>query len=86
MTNEDLIAEWKKGEARQRSLWQEILKRGLYFQASGIFLDKKDTAWRRPATATLESERDFYRNCRGHRRPARLAKTSLTQAEVDSYE
>jgi len=48
MTDHELLARWKEGEAEQKRLWREILTRGLYLAALGIDTSKRDNAWRIP--------------------------------------
>jgi hypothetical protein len=50
-TDAELIREWKEGEARQKELWAEILRRGLYMTVLGIDPNRRDSAWRNPPTA-----------------------------------
>jgi len=86
VTNDELIREWRDGEQRQRELWQEILSRGLYFQSLGIDLERRDSSWRNPPRITDDSEREFYRNVHGHKRPKREQKQRVSQRELLDFE
>jgi hypothetical protein len=89
MTNAELVQQWQDGEKRQKQLWQEILHRGLYFQVLGVNPDRKDSAWRNPPSATLQSEREFYDNVVGSpRRYYRHNKQQhvITQKELAEFE
>ena len=59
MTNDELIAQWKAGEEQQKKLWREILQRGLYLNALGIDVERKDSSWRNPPSTTIHTKSFF---------------------------
>jgi len=65
-TDDQLIQEWKEGEARQKQIWSEILARGLYLKVLGIDPDKqRDSSWRTPPTATPQQTKMFFAGVHG---------------------
>lgn len=83
MTDDELLREWREGEARQKGLWREILSRGLYLRSMGIDPQKRDSAWRNPPSVTIEAERAFYKGVRGG---PRVARTEKPKPSYDEFE
>jgi len=80
-TDTELMQEWREGEARQKELWAEILRRGLYMTVLGIDPNKRDSAWRNPPTAKSS---DFFAGVVGA--PGRSRVTVKQPPRFDSRE
>ena len=86
-----LIKDWQEGEKIQRQRWQLILANGLYFQAQGIDINKRDSSWRNPQGATLNSVKQFSNGVYGVPRSYnasryRKSPITMTEAELSEFE